>query len=397
MTRPLPPDADGPLILVVGAGAAGMACAIAASRAGARVILVERQARSGGTVADALIHTIGGLFDDQGRLANDGIPAELAERLEAADPRAAPRRIGRTHVLDVDPEAYRDVTARWLAEEPRIRLFCESEVQGVTVAAGRVRGTELRLPGEVVALEPCVAVDASGDGALVRRIDPRQVAPGAALAGLIVRLRGVEPDALAFPKGVALIKALRAAARDGELPPACASVWPDRGVMADEVYLKFNLDAADHAPAAFAATLDRLLSWLRAEPRFARAELAGCGRLGIRDGGRVRGEYCLLESDVRAGRRFADAVCRGAWPIEHWDRSEGLRLDYLAPGTLYDIPLKALRVAGYGNLYAVGKHLSAEPRAQASARVAGTCWAMGAGLGSVIGAAAMSKEMADAV
>jgi hypothetical protein len=37
-----------------------------------------------------------------------------------------------------------------------------------------------------------------------------------------------------------------------------------------------------------------------------------------------------------------------------------------------------------GNVWAAGKSLSAEKLAQASARVAGTCWAMGDALGRVI-------------
>ena len=40
-----------------------------------------------------------------------------------------------------------------------------------------------------------------------------------------------------------------------------------------------------------------------------------------------------------------------------------------------------LRVRGYENLWAAGKCLSADALAHASARVAGTCWAMGEAAG----------------
>jgi hypothetical protein len=229
-------------------------------------------------------------------------------------------------------------------------------------------------------------VDASGDAACVRRIDPALVAPGAALAGLVAVIGGVAPGALEFPKGVALIKAIRTAVAEGRLPAACATLWPDSGIGDDEVYVKLNLSADAFDPTEMDASLDRLLTWLRDLPAFAGAHLRQRGQLGVRDGGRIRGRACLTEADLKAGRRFADAVCQGCWPIEHWHPERGIQLDYLPPGTRYDIPLGALQVAGLEGVYAAGKCLSAEPRAQASARVAGTCWGMGAGLGSVLAA-----------
>ena len=53
-------------IVIVGAGAAGLACAISAARRGANVHLVEKTSALGGTVAHSLIHTIGGLYVDAG-------------------------------------------------------------------------------------------------------------------------------------------------------------------------------------------------------------------------------------------------------------------------------------------------------------------------------------------
>ena len=101
----------------------------------------------------------------------------------------------------------------------------------------------------------------------------------------------------------------------------------------------------------------------------------------MRDGGRVRGEYCLTETDVRQGRKFSDAACRCAWPIEYWDPEQGVSMQYLPDNTYYEIPLRALKVSGWANLWTAGKCLSADRLAQASARVAGTCWAMGEAVG----------------
>lgn len=374
---------DGAL-LVVGAGAAGMACALAAARGGAEVLLVERAADIGGTVAGALIHTIGGLFDDAGEPVNAGLPMELVERLTAADPRTTQRRIGRTRVLNVDPGVYREVTRRWLVEVARITCLTDSEVIAVEQLGGRVGQVRLRIGAGERSLHPYAIVDASGDAGVVRLVDPALVEPGAALAGLVVVLTGVTPGALAFPRGVALIQRIRAAIAAGELPAECATLWPDSGIAADEVYLKLNLSTADFDGERMRGTLAQLLDWLRRLPEFADAGLGRVGQLGVRDGGRVYGRYRLQETDLKSARRFEDAVCAGCWPIEHWHPEQGIKLEYLPPGTRYDIPVRALTVVGIDGLYATGKCLSAEPRAQASARVAGTCWGMGAGLGALL-------------
>jgi hypothetical protein len=108
----------------------------------------------------------------------------------------------------------------------------------------------------------------------------------------------------------------------------------------------------------------------------------------VRDGGRIRGRYTLSADDVRQGRRFADAVCRCAWPIEYWDPDEGVSVEYLPPGSHYEIPLRSLQLEEIDNLYAAGKCLSADRLAHASARVVGACWAMG----QAVGAAAAGQQ-----
>ena len=67
--------------------------------------------------------------------------------------------------------------------------------------------------------------------------------------------------------------------------------------------------------------------------------------------------------------------------MEVWDVRSGVSLDYLPDGMWYEVPLRALKVAGVANLWAAGKCLSAEPAAQASARIAGCCWATGEAAG----------------
>ena len=49
-------------VAVIGGGSAGVAAALAASRSGARTLLVAREARFGGNAGHALVHAICGLY-----------------------------------------------------------------------------------------------------------------------------------------------------------------------------------------------------------------------------------------------------------------------------------------------------------------------------------------------
>jgi hypothetical protein len=56
-------------------------------------------------------------------------------------------------------------------------------------------------------------------------------------------------------------------------------------------------------------------------------------------------------------------------------------LEYLPQDQCYDIPMRSLQVYGLDNVWVAGKCFSADREAQASARVVGTCWAMGEAVG----------------
>jgi hypothetical protein len=376
-----------------------MAAALAAARAGAWVLLVEAGPAPGGTVTGALIHTLGGLYDQAGEPLYGGLPLELVRALMAADSAVGPRRLGRTWVLEACPDLYRAVVGPWLDAERRLTLRLQSRVSRLVAAGGRIEEVVVAGRHGEERCHPRAVIDATGSAEVVRLVDPKLVQDDGhrAAGGLIVRLRGVEPGALAWPRGLAVVRALRGAAVAGSLPAECAHAWVDRGVREGEVYLKLFVPLPDgwRDPAVCDEVARRArgqaaaaVRFLRALPGFAAVEVDRVGELGVRDGGRVCGEYLLTAEDVRAGRRFPDPACRCAWPIEFWDPVRGVSLEYLPGNGVYEIPVRSLKIQGVTNLWAAGKCLSADALAQASARVAGTCWAMGEAAGRVaVGAA----------
>lgn len=185
------------------------------------------------------------------------------------------------------------------------------------------------------------------------------------------------------------MRALRQAAECGSLPVDCGKAWLDAGIYEDEVFVKLfvplpkwlepqsRIQMAGHARSL----QEKVVVFLKQFPDFVGAEVTQTGELGVRDGGRIRGEYTLTREDVLEGRKFDHAVCRCCWPIEYWDPERGVSLEYLPAGACYEIPRSCLKVHGIDNLWAAGKCLSADRYAQSSARVVGACWAMGEAAG----------------
>src|SRR5262249_51530255 len=97
-------------IAVLGSGAAGIAAAICAARAGATTLLLDKRSAAGGTGGFSGLTTLCGLYDDEGEFLNEGFPCEFA----AAIGESAAWPMGKVWVLPYRPEKFRDVAARMM-------------------------------------------------------------------------------------------------------------------------------------------------------------------------------------------------------------------------------------------------------------------------------------------
>ena len=371
-------------IVVVGAGASGLACAISAAAEGAEVCLVEKSGSLGGTVTSSLIHTIGGLYDDEGEYINLGLPVELSELLLQADPHTRKRNMGKVWTLNVDPGVYGQVVEQWVVRQTKITVLRGTYPTQIHTNGPWVAQLEVYDGIEKRQLPVGALVDATGTAEVTRLLDIHKLMPGDALAGLVFQIRGVAENALGFPKNIGVRRTVQTAVEEGRLPQAFAGVWFDSGVYADEVYAKLNIPSHAYDREIATTYQENLAGFMTQLADFAHAHITRMGCLGIRDGGRIKGDYCLTLEDIKNGREFTDSAGRCAWPVEYWDPLQGVKLDYLPPKHSYQIPLRSLKVTGMENLWAAGKCLSADKLAQASARVVGTCWAMGDALGKAL-------------
>lgn len=170
-------------VLVVGGGPAGCAAAVAARRAGARVILVERYNHLGGLSTGGLVIWIDRMTDWEGKQVIAGFGKELLERLPAGALAGAPpgewgstdpervahwrNRLGAfrdtvTFSPMIDPEWLKLVSAE-LVVGTGVRLLLHSWAVGALVEGRRLRGMVFESKQGRRALLAGAVVDATGD------------------------------------------------------------------------------------------------------------------------------------------------------------------------------------------------------------------------------------------
>ena len=137
-------------IAVVGSGAAGIAAAVCAARAGGKVLLLDKNPAGGGTGGFSGLTTLCGLYDDAGNFLNGGFAREFAEALmerrtpirrddktspsqRAESEFGAPIKNGRLWVLPYRPEKFRAVAEQFFAACPNLKTVWDAPLTNVVV------------------------------------------------------------------------------------------------------------------------------------------------------------------------------------------------------------------------------------------------------------------------
>lgn len=334
-------------IAVIGAGAAGIAAATTAARAGANTLLIDSRPAAGGTGGYSGLTTLCGLYDSEGRHLNGGFPREFADALGEL-----PIKMGRVWVLPYRPERFRAVAEQFLAP---VTQRWNTPVEVVT-RDNRIVSVNGAPVGAVI---DCSGVAATGAPSLAT--DSTTQAPAVVFA-----LRNVTAQ-LDSPAAVARV-----------LLPLARAGFPlltfQPSLEPNTVTAKLNGPVDQVMPA---------IEFLKQNvPGFERCEAAGPFTQSERAGRMIVGRYLLTGADVLAGRKFPDAGARCSWPIEQWNAT-GSHFRYLPDGEHYEIPARCLQAATIDNLFMAGKSLSADVEAIASARVMGCCLATGAAAGNL--------------
>ncbi|MDF0601237.1 FAD-dependent oxidoreductase [Psychromarinibacter sp. C21-152] len=424
-------------VVVIGGGSAGIAAASAAASNGADTLLVDAGPMVGGELLSGI--PIDGCLNTRGEWIVGGFLNSLLDDLKKMGGFVGAFFDWRTiWVVCVDPERMKLAVAHRLREDGA-KLLLNSFVDEVVTDGDRVTGIVVLNKSGRTLITADIFLDCSGDGDVAagagadyQRGDGKGVFQP---VSMVFRMAGVDtgrlldfardhPDNLALGENEWLNKSREECLRElialgypkvflkadgplmsksiaeGELyPTALLAVIPvsaDLRVVAINSTRVANVDATD--TGALSATMPSLIDQVwncqsfvqKRVPGFEEAAFAGIApRIGIRETRRIVGEETLQGDDVLNAVKRDDGVAKGGHHVDvHGDGTDQLRRP-VRDGGSYDIPLGCLLPKGIENMGVAGRCLSADRVAHGSARVMGTCIAMGQAVGT---AAAMVCE-----
>lgn len=402
-------------ILVVGSGPGGLAAALGAARAGARVTLLERFGCFGGNLTVVGVEGLA-WYRHEKTVEADGISREFEERAKACGA-AVPESQSLSY--EIDSEGFKVVADR-LVEEAGIHAMLHRQFVAPVMDGDTIRGVIVESKAGREAILAQRVIDATGDADVAQRagaptfktpIEHMQAASVMFhLAGVDKKafLAGVQADPQTYRDWASgewtvetsgkedqmfspfLRKPFAQAMRDGLIPAHLNTIAGTWGAMHDSgeltymnlVHLagcdgtdpdsltKFEIEGRRQAMLAIEALR-------RYTPGCAGARLRNFGMsIGIRDTRKIDAVYNMTEADVRHEGRFDDSV--GIYP-EFIDGYGILILP--TTGRYMHVPYRCMLPKGVKNLLAAGRAIGGDRVAHAATRNMACCAVAGQGAG----------------
>lgn len=411
-------------VVVVGAGPAGIAAAIASARQGARTVLVERYGSVGGNLTAGLVgpcmtsysldgsqQLIAGVFDE--------LIVRMAERGFAIHPSQVPAgsayagfiTYGHDKVTPFDPEGVKLVAAEMLVEAG-VELAMHTTFLRPLLDSDRIRGVLVASKSGIEAIEAAVTVDCSADAdvAATAGVKTEQGRDSDGLTQpmtLFFRIGNVD-DAVVeayvadHPDDVRPFASLVDAARAkgeftvprrgvGMYKTLQAGVWR---INTTRILDRDGTDAADLTAAELEGRqqVEQLMRFFRGWlPGFTDCVLIDtAATIGVRETRRIVGEYTLTLDDLATGRDFDDVIALCGYPVDihsPTDAGGGVAED-IPTADAYQIPFRCLVPIGCDQLLVAGRSVSSSHEALGAIRVMPPAFAMGQAAGTAAAMAA---------
>ena len=416
------PIEDAGDLLVVGAGSAGFAAALAASRLGLKVTLVDPASHVGGTLVSG-IPILG--YHDGVRQVVFGIAHELVHELRRRggtddDP-------GQTTAINVDPERLKFVLMD-LLQTAGVRLRLHTIVTGVRTEEGGITHVIVEGKGGRRALAARWFIDATGDAdvaaaAGVPTFKGREGDGRTQPMTLMFGIGGINKEAFnawggspgmsdhpwgGYPRMTELWQSMSHRFRNPRKTDFSHFWGPQSrtGEWAFNATRVIDADGTDSISLTHAETEGRrqvfelMDEFLRPHvPGFDRAFVAWtAAKIGVRETRRIVGAYTLSRQDIWDFVHFPDTICHGSYPIDihsPTDATTEFPVEHFYGGRHWSVPYRSLIPLQIRNLLVGGRCISADHAAIAAVRVMANTLAIGEAAGTAL--ALCEKEGVDPV
>jgi hypothetical protein len=375
-------------VLVVGAGASGIPAAIAAARAGARVILIDEDAYPGGAAVDMGVSAYCGL-------PRTGIVKEVENALSALEGASG-------HTRWFMPSSWMAVYRELLARAG-VRLLLNARAIGAVAderdGLARVTGATIERGTGRLTIRASVVIDATGNGAVAlaaggvglygedaksdfdeepapdRRTDKVQNVTWMYVTQRPPGRKTFDMSRLDNYRCGVLVEGLGWWHSD---PEKALALETDRylhwGCSVTCADTRDPLALGEAGKAALEA-MERDHALLR-ENGYT-VQLAP--RIGVRESWRIAGDHVISLGDLRSGKHPADKIAEGWYGIDIWGGAGKLAL--CKPLPAYGIPYRATLPKNVDGLFVVGRAMSGTHIAMSAYRVMPIVGAIGQAIG----------------
>lgn len=403
-------------VIVVGAGIAGISAAVKAGRLGASVLLVEQYGFVGGMSTAGMVspfmkHAV------QGEVLVRGVFEDIETEMR--------RQHG---MLDNGfyANAFRSASFTLLTDAGCTMLL-HAVIASVSRTQETVESITVFVAGREITIRGKVFIDTSGDaqllylGGLPWVKGDEQTGRLQALT-LFFRMGNIdlkkvtehvasdrkdffdwmetEFDLTKIISVAGYFSTVKRAIADGRLSPDVQYIFfttlPESGEGSFNTSNILALDGSTStdltkAELAGRTQVHQVVSLLRNEvPGFEHSYLIETApQVGVRETRRAVGDYSVTGEDIKRGSKFDDSIARGCYGIDiHGQKDEASRMEHLAEGDYYEIPLRALIVKEASNVLVAGRCISSTREGHSALRIQPTSAATGEACGALAALAA---------
>lgn len=381
-------------VAVLGGGAAGVAAAIGASRAGAKTVLIERNPYFGGQATNSQVTAYCGFFTrgenyDQ---VVEGVGGEVLKRLEKYGTNIHPRPSKSTGNVSVsfNPE-YVKLVMDQILQESSVEYYLHSQMYEVVNNNGTIEEIKCTDDEGTFTVRAKAFVDASGNANLVHfaeiktnwgdedgnvqqsslpfRID-NMPAKEILKSDIEVALKKAKEAGIPIHKETGLIVKIPDKTYGYcTIPSTVLSDLSAETLTKAEVYLRSQVNAYVQAFEKYMDDFQDII-------------ISSSGpSVGIREARRIIGDKMLKGEEIIMAPKSDDSIARGAWSPEIHKSNTNISYTHIPDNEYFSIPLGCLKVRDAKNLWAAGRTISTDSLALGSVRVMGTGFATGQAAG----------------